>query len=170
MQRQDYEWAQAEALTLIDQAGIVISPHEARQIQVTDFGLGDLRSTGIESLVYVNTRLVCAKELILLPHQTCPEHLHPPPGKEETFRCRWGEVYLYVPGEPASQPKATPPRGREHTYTVWREVVLEPGQQYTVPQGTRHWFQAGDQGAVVSEFSSTAYDDLDTWTDKDISL
>ena len=38
----------------------------------------------------------CAKELILMPRQTCPEHWHPPvggePGKEETFRCRWGEI------------------------------------------------------------------------------
>jgi D-lyxose ketol-isomerase len=169
-QRQEYEGAEAQALTLIDKAGIVISPQEAVQTQVTDFGLGDLWSTGIQSLVYVNTGLVCAKELILLPHQTCPEHRHPPPGQEETFGCRRGEVYLYVPGEPASRPKAIPPRGREHAYTVWHEVALKPGQQHTVPQGTVHWFQAGDEGAVVSEFSSTAHDDLDIWTDKDIRI
>src|SRR6185437_11532858 len=50
----------------------------------------------------------CAKELVLFPGQTCPEHRHPPlgpdkPGKEETFRCRWGTVYLYVARAPGSQ-------------------------------------------------------------------
>ena len=27
-----------------------------------------------------------------------------------------------------------------------------------------HWFQAGDQGAIVSEFSSTNTDEADVWT------
>jgi D-lyxose ketol-isomerase len=30
---------------------------------------------------------------------------------------------------------------------------------------TRHWFQAGDKGAVVSEFSTESRDDLDVFTD-----
>lgn len=30
---------------------------------------------------------------------------------------------------------------------------------------TCHWFQAGDEGAVVSEFSSTSYDEYDVFTD-----
>lgn len=28
-----------------------------------------------------------------------------------------------------------------------------------------HWFQAGDEGAVVSEFSSTSRDEFDIFTD-----
>ncbi len=44
----------------------------------------------------------------MFPGQTCPEHLHPPfdgtPGKEETFRCRQGRVYLYTDGEPDARP------------------------------------------------------------------
>jgi len=47
----------------------------------------------------------CDENRVLFPRQTCPEHRHPPvgnePGKEETFRCRWGVVYLYVAGTPA---------------------------------------------------------------------
>jgi hypothetical protein len=30
---------------------------------------------------------------------------------------------------------------------------------------TLHWFQAGDEGAVVSEFSTESRDDLDVFTD-----
>jgi len=170
--REEVNHRQQQSLDLFRQAGIFITPAEKEQIEIADFGLGDFDHTGLGVLVYVNTQRVCAKELAMLPRQTCPEHRHPTVGgrlgKEETFRCRWGEVYLYLPGE-ASQPRhANPPAGREKTYTVWREVVLTPGDQYTLPPNTLHWFQSGDQGAVVSEFSSTSTDEADVFTDPDI--
>jgi len=90
------------------------------------------------------------------------------PGKEETFRCRWGEVYLYVPGEATSNPKARPPRGCEATYSIWHEIVLRPGDQYTLPPNTPHWFQGGDEGAVVSEFSTRSRDESDIFADPQI--
>ena len=163
---------QQQSLALFNQAGIVITPAEQQRIEIADFGLGDFEHTGLGVLIYVNTQRACAKEIAMLPRQTCPEHWHPTiggrPGKEETFRCRWGEVYLYVPGE-ASQPRqSNPPAGREDTYTVWREIVLKPGDQYTLPPDTRHWFQSGDQGAVVSEFSTTSTDEADRFTDPEI--
>jgi D-lyxose ketol-isomerase len=43
--------------------------------------------------------------------------------------------------------------------------VLSAGGQFTIPPNTLHWFQAGAQGAVVSEFSSTSRDELDVFTD-----
>jgi D-lyxose ketol-isomerase len=46
-----------------------------------------------------------------------------------------------------------------------QEIVLRPGEQHTIPPDTVHWFQAGDGGAVVSEFSSASRDDLDVFTD-----
>jgi len=48
---------------------------------------------------------------------------------------------------------------------VSREIELDPGEQFTVPSDTLHWFQAGDQGAIVSEFSSTSRDESDVFTD-----
>ncbi len=109
----------------------------------------------------------------MLPRQTCPEHRHPSvgnsPGKEETFRVRWGSMYLYVPG-PASDPRhATPPAGREKTYTIWHEIELNPGEQYTLYPNTLHWFQAGPDGAVVSEFSTSSTDEHDVFTDDEIA-
>lgn len=164
--------ARRRTVEYLDKAGIVITPEEAMNIEVTDFGLGDLERTGLQLVVYINTDRVCAKELVLFPRQTCPEHRHPPvagePGKEETFRCRWGRLYLYVPGEPTPRPHARPPAGREQYYTVWHEIVLHPGEQYTVKPNTLHWFQAGDDGAVVSEFSTTSRDETDIFTDPDI--
>jgi D-lyxose ketol-isomerase len=170
--KKQIEEAQARAIEVLNRAGIVLTLEEEANIEVADFGLGDLENTGLELVVYINTDRVCAKELVLFPRQTCPEHRHPPlvgePGKEETFRCRWGEVYLYVPGEPTSNPKGIPPQGREQAYTVWHEIVLRPGEQYTLKPNTLHWFQAGDEGAIVSEFSTTSRDETDIFTDPEI--
>jgi D-lyxose ketol-isomerase len=167
--RKVYEEAKSLTLEMLRRAGIVVTPEEEERIEVADFGLNDLKRTGLQILTYVNTDRVCAKEIVLFPYQTCPEHRHPPvagePGKEETFRCRWGEVYLYVPGPRTSNPKARPPQGDEHYYTVFHEVILKPGYQYTIKPNTLHWFQAGPEGAIVSEFSTKSRDETDIFTD-----
>ena len=161
--------ARARAAELLGRAGVVITPAERMQIEVADFGLADLERTGLQLITYVNTDRYCAKELVLFPRQTCPEHRHPPvagePGKMETFRCRWGTVHLYVEGSPTAERTARPPAGNEAHYTVQHELVLGAGDQFTIPTDTRHWFQAGGDGAVVSEFSSTSRDELDVFTD-----
>jgi D-lyxose ketol-isomerase len=140
--------AQAYAVEQLAAAGIVLTDAERDAIEVADFGLSRLREHGLMLLVYVNTDRYCAKELVLYPGQTCPEHRHPPfdggPGKEETFRCRRGSVTLRVEG---------------------RELELGPGEQFTIPPDTLHSFTAGPAGAVISEFSSTSRDELDVFTD-----
>jgi D-lyxose ketol-isomerase len=170
-QEQHDHW-QARAKEYLDRAGIVLTPSEVKDIEIADLGLGEFEQTGLALVVYINTERVCGKELVLLPGQTCPQHLHPPvngqPGKEETFRCRMGEVYLYVSGEPTPNPKAHPPKNREHTYNVWHEIVLRPGEQYTIYPETWHWFQGGPDGAVVSEFSTRSTDEYDQFTDPEI--
>ncbi|HOV34224.1 MAG TPA: D-lyxose/D-mannose family sugar isomerase, partial [Candidatus Hydrogenedens sp.] len=86
----------------------------------------------------------------------------------ETFRCRWGKVFLYTEGEPVKNPKAIIPDDKRPYFTVWNEIELNPGEQYTIPPNTLHWFQAGDEGAIVSEFSSTSRDELDIFTDPEV--
>jgi D-lyxose ketol-isomerase len=173
MKKTELKKIQKRALKYLKAAKIVLTPQEAETIEVADFGLGDVENIGLEIVVYVNNDRYCAKELILFPRQICPEHGHPVidrrnPGKQETFRCRWGEVYLYTSGKKTARPKAViPPRYKKH-FTVWNEIILRPGDQYTLPPNTPHWFQAGDKGAVVSEFSSKSIDEKDVFTDPNI--
>jgi len=145
--------ARERAAAMLAEAGIALTPAERERIEVADFGLGRLEETGLQLVVYVNTERVCAKELVLFPGQTCPEHRHPPfagtPGKEETFRCRRGTVHLHVDGQD--------------------EVVLHPGEQCTIPPDTLHWFRAGSDGAIISEFSTQSRDELDVFTDPRIT-
>lgn len=140
--------ARRRAATMLADAGIVLTAAEREAIEVADFGLADLERWGLQIVVYVNTDRVCAKELVLFPGQECPEHRHPPvvgePGKEETFRVRRGSVRLWVDGD--------------------GEVVLGPGEQHTIPPDTLHWFRAGDEGAIVSEFSTRSRDESDVFS------
>src|SRR5215472_7548119 len=140
--RQQYGAAVDQAVRMLQQAGSAITEAERDRLEVADFGLGELSRTGLEILTYVNTERVCAKEIVMLPHQTCPEHWHPTvdnvPGKEETFRCRWGTVYLYVSGSRTLSPACHPPEGSEAYYKVGHEVVLKPGDQHTLFPDTPH--------------------------------
>jgi D-lyxose ketol-isomerase len=164
---------QSQAVEYLQKARIVITPSEKDRIEIADFGLDQFTQIGLAILVYVNTDRVCAKELVMLPHQTCPEHRHPTlgrkTGKEETFRCRWGKVYLYVPGKASPELHSILPEGSGASFTVFKEIVLQPGVQYTLMPNTLHWFQAGSEGAVVSEFSTTSTDDADVFTDPAIN-
>ena len=152
-----------KALKYFEKANITITGDEKKRIEIADFGLNEIEKTGLEILTYVNTDRVCAKELVMLPNQTCPEHRHPPidnndPGKEETFRCRYGKVYLYVEGETTANPTTQPPEAPAGSYTVFHEIELNPGEQYTLYPNTKHWFKSGNDGAVVSEFSTKSRD------------
>lgn len=164
--------ARGRAAAMLAEAGFELTETEKENIEVADFGLSELPESGLQIVTYINTERVCAKELVLFPGQTCPEHRHPPfdgkPGKEETFRCRKGLVYLYVPGTPAEDPACRPRRAEDGAYTVWHEVVLRPGDQYTIRPNLLHWFQAGPEGAIVSEFSTQSRDDIDVFTDRKI--
>lgn len=170
MKRATYEAQVKKALEYYEKAGIILSEEEKKNIEVADFGLGMIDELGLQLLVYVNTERVCAKEMVLTPYQTCVEHMHVPtngqPGKEETFRCRYGKVYLYVTGEGKKEDiKARLPKS---DVSVFHEIVLNPGDQYTLMPETWHWFQAGEEGAVVSEFSTRSTDETDIFTDKRI--
>ena len=157
---------------MLSAAAIALTEQEASGIEVADLGLDRLALEGLELVTYINTDRYCAKELVIFPGQTCPEHRHPSiqgeTGKQETFRCRWGEVWLYVEGIPVTPIRATVPEAGKPYYTVFNEIVLKPGEQYTIPPDTLHWFQAGIQGAVVSEFSTRSRDEFDVFTNPDI--
>ena len=172
MELSDINFIRLRAEKYLRAAGTVITQAERTSLEVVDFALGRFDEFGAVILVYINNERYCAKELVLFPGQTCPEHRHPPlgtdSGKQETFRCRWGEVRLYVPGKPTPDPAATIPADKKKCFTVWHQVILRPGDQYTVPSDTLHWFQAGEKGAVISEFSTTSMDELDLFTDPGI--
>ena len=168
--KSEYKESVKYVIKLFKKAGIKITDEEKTKIEVADFGLSKLNEIGLQLLTYINTDRVCAKEMALKPYQTCPEHWHIPTngqdGKEETFRCRYGKVYLYVSGEGNKENiKAKIPNT---ILTVFHEIELNEGEQYTLYPNTKHWFQAGSKGAIVSEFSTHSTDETDEFSDNAI--
>jgi D-lyxose ketol-isomerase len=129
-------------IKMLKNALISITKDEEENIEVADFGLNRLDELGLQILTYINTERVCAKE--------------------ETFRCRKGLVYLYVEGEKSDVIHAKIPQTK---VSVFHEIILNEGEQYTIYPNTLHWFQAGPEGAIISEFSTKSTDDLDVFTD-----
>lgn len=170
MKRKDFELRVETALEFYKKAGIVLTEQEKKNIEVADFGLDNIEKVGLQLLTYINTEKVCAKEMVMTAGQTCPEHKHVPTngmsGKEETFRCRFGKAYLYVSGK--GQKESVKAKMPETDVSVFHEVVLNPGEQYTIMPETLHWFQAGEDGAIISEFSTRSTDETDVFTDKRI--
>jgi len=156
---------------------IILTDEELSAIDYADFGLNNWEEEGLNLILYVNNDRYCAKEMALLPNQTCPEHVHPDwnenEGKQETFRCRWGDVYLYVEDK-NSLPltlKGTDiklPVKNQQYYTANKGYHLNAGEQHTIPPKTKHWFQAGSKGAVISEFSSPSFDKYDEFTNPNV--
>lgn len=167
---------QRQAAEIIRDAGIALKDREVDQIEIADFGLGRYDEIGLAIHVYVNTKRCCAKELAMLPGMMCPEHLHPAvdgqPGKEETFRVRAGEMFLFLPGNTDEAAKADAetylPEGKRDSVTVYKKFHLQVGDQITLAPDTKHWFVAGPDGCVVSEFSTRSADDADIFTDTEI--
>ncbi len=166
LSKEKLEMVKKRVLDLFEKACIILTDEEKENIEITDLGLDDIEKIGIQIVTYINTDRYCAKEIALLPNQTCPEHKHPDRngqvGKEETFRCRYGRVYLFIEGE--KNERHVDPPDEEH-FTVFHEIILNPGEQYTIPPNTLHWFKAGNEGAVISEFSSHSDDASDIFTD-----
>ncbi len=162
----------ALALAYYKKAGIILTDAEAATMEVSDFGLGMVQNVGLQLVVYINTDRVCAKEMVLLPGQCCPEHRHVSTngreGKEETFRCRYGKVYLYTDTDPSARTEDIHIPLPKTDVSVFTETILSPGEQFTIWPGTLHWFVAGEEGAVISEFSTHSTDETDEFTDKRI--
>ncbi len=100
-----------------------------------------------------------------------PRHWHPPvgddPGKEEVIRAIAGDLFFYIPGD-ANMDHGFIVENKDAYYTMRNEVVMKPGDQLILPAGTKHWFQAGEKGAVMYSFSTKVRDTLDQFTDPDI--
>lgn len=165
---QELEQVRQESAALIKAAGIHITAAEEKKITAADFGLSRLRAEGVQILTLFETERIAAKILVLLPFQTEPEHWHPSvgddPGKEEIIRALSGDLYFYIPGDDNLE-KGFIVEGKADCYTMRHELVMKEGDQLVLPPGTKHWFQAGERGAVMYSFSTTVRDVLDQFTD-----
>ena len=89
MKKSTYLKQREESLKYYNKAGIVLTDKEINNIEVVDFGLGKVEKIGLQLLTYINTDRVCAKEMVLIPHQVCPEHRQYQSSAISTIRLSW---------------------------------------------------------------------------------
>ena len=128
MKRSEIYAAQAQAQQQLEAVGLVVAADLT--IEIADFGLGRYSAVGLGLVVRVNEREYCSKWLTLLPGQECPTHYHKL--KKETFFVLHGAVEIVADGQ---------------------NILLEPGDKYTLLPGVRHSFRSA-AGAVIEEVST----------------
>ena len=140
-----------EYVDLLRRSGFPITDSEGEAMEISDFGLGNLRSEGFAFIDILRSARLRITLIALLPNQTLPQHVHPPyegeQGKEETIRVLSGHTKAYIKGD-ATTPDLLIPTGKGSFYTARQEIGLNPGEQHTVPPGIVHWFQGGPEGSV----------------------
>jgi D-lyxose ketol-isomerase len=140
-----------EYVDLLRDSGFPITEAEWKAMEISDFGLGNLRSEGFAFIDILRSTRLRITLIALLPNQALPQHRHPPyenePGKEETIRVLSGQTRVCIEGSAAATVMPIP-AGKEPFYTARQEIRLNPGEQYTVPPDIEHWFQGGPEGSV----------------------
>ncbi len=161
--------AQKRSVKFYDDVGIVVTTEEKKKIEVTEYAYGELESEELQQVTYKNTNRYCAKETTLFPNQICREHKHPPvPSKMGTFRCRWGLVRLYIEADSTKHINAKVPREAKTHYPILHEIEFHSGDQYLISPNACNWFQAGPEGAVITEYFSTGNNENDIYTDRHV--
>lgn len=163
------------AMKYFDKAGIVLSEKEkAKKLKIFDYNTGDFYKMGMVIVTFINTKRYCGKYVLFFPGQCCGEHWHPniggKKGKEETLRVLYGQAYAYGDGTPTKKIKAKIPEGKEGNFSSKHEVILNPGDQYTVGLNEKHWWQASPMGFIALEVSSTSRDKYDLYTGENLEV
>lgn len=131
----------------------------AKDMWVTDFGLGDFENVGMGGIFWVNNaeQRYFAHAIYLLPGQMIPEHAHVAtqfPAKHESWMVEKGWAYNFseigdeTPNAPAIPASHGPIKSKNFVVQQVGEVL--PLKQLT----TFHFLMAGPEGAIVSEWAT----------------
>lgn len=131
----------------------------AKDMWVTDFGLGDFENVGMGGIFWVNDadHGYFAHAIYLLPGQMIPEHAHVKtkfPAKHETWMVTKGWAYNFsevgdaTPNAPAIPASHGPIKSKNFAVQKVGEVL--PLKELL----TFHFLMAGPEGAIVDEWAS----------------
>ncbi|MBO5225700.1 MAG: hypothetical protein J6B46_04755 [Parabacteroides sp.] len=138
--------------------GVPFTDFMAKEMWVTDFGLGDFENVGMGGIFWINDpeHGYFAHAIYLLPGQMIPEHAHVKtdfPAKHESWMVEKGWVYNFsevgeaTPNAPAIPAGHGPIKSKNF-------VVQKVGDILRLKElGTFHFMMAGPEGAVVDEWA-----------------
>jgi D-lyxose ketol-isomerase len=128
---------------------------------VTDFGLGDWRRSGLVLVNLADEPEYCEKLMYARRGMTTPAHAHK--RKKEDIICRWGklavQVWAGVPEKSSSDSLRIPVNHQEQEVSSGAIIELEAGSRVTLVPGVYHEFYPVSGECIIGEVS-TANDDL----------
>lgn len=159
MKRSEINQLVRDAQACFEAGGWTLPPNP--RWDVTDFGLGDWRSTGLVLVNLAEEPEYCEKLMYAKRGMVTPAHCHAK--KKEDIICRKGELSIRLwPGRPEQT------QGMAGTVQVNREprpyaggdvLVLRAGERITLVQGSYHEFWPSSEECIIGEVS-TANDDV----------
>jgi D-lyxose ketol-isomerase len=139
----------------------IVERLKGEEFWAVDFGLGRFTEVGMAGLIWVNDEEYNyqGNDMYLLPGQRIPEHGHDKTAiagpKLESWLVRYGTVDIYGEGNPTPGADADIAEEDKQIWIAKTKKKLLPGQVGRLEGAeTMHWMQAGDEGAIVSEFST----------------
>ena len=139
--------------------GVPFTELMAKDMWVTDFGLGDFENVGMGGIFWVNDveHGYFAHAIYLLPNQMIPEHAHVKtefPPKFESWMVTKGWVYNFSVIGDETPNRPTIPAG--HGPIQCKNFVIQKvGEVVHLKKAeTFHFLLAGPEGAIVDEWAS----------------
>lgn len=164
--------------TLMEFHGFPILPMlKTDELWVLDFALGNFMEVGMAGVFYVNNEKdnYLLHDIWLLPGQQIPEHYHikldTVGPKMEAWLVRHGAADFYAEGEPTPGIDEKIPPLHRKIAKARTMVSKKPGGVVIQPiPESRHWMQAGPEGAIVTEVATYHSMDALKFTHPDIKL
>ena len=126
---------------------------------VTDFGLGDFKSTGLTSINLAEQKEYCEKIMFVRYKQVTPDHYHA--SKKEDIICRFGRLAIQLFSD--EEYITLQVNGDFKKLPVSEFLILNSGDRVTLTQGVRHAFWAESEYAMVGEVSTANDDAVDNY-------
>jgi len=129
---------------------------------VTDFGLGDFKFSGLILINLAEEKEYCEKLMFAYPNQVTPLHTHKK--KKEDIIVRWGalrlELWDGIPDESRrNEMFEVQISGEKQTIKNGSQIILLAGGRITLTPGIYHAFWPISEACIIGEVS-TANDDL----------
>ncbi|GAB3927509.1 D-lyxose/D-mannose family sugar isomerase [Mucilaginibacter myungsuensis] len=160
MRRSEINNAIIASRAFFEQHGWALPPEP--KWDVTDFGLGDFKKTGLILINLAEEPEYCEKLMYAAKGQTTPSHTHKK--KKEDIICRTGILQIKLWAEDPAKVESTDIiklkiNGKYTDITSGTEVSLLAGERVTIESGVWHEFYPASDECIIGEVS-TANDDL----------
>ena len=160
MKRSEVNDAVKHALEVFEKHHWVLPPNP--KWDVTDFGLGDFRSSGLILINLAEEKEYCEKLMFAYPNQVTPLHTHKQ--KKEDIIVRWGSLKVELwDGLPDENNRGNSFEvqisGQKQTVRNGNEIVITAGGRITLTPGIYHAFWPVSEECIIGEVS-TANNDL----------